>query len=78
MRGFLLGALVLVSLDVVLTAPSSRVAQLLATPAGWLAAWCDPRTPLITAPGSAPAKTTNTTPSVGSSVGNIFQKLTGI
>lgn len=50
MRGFFLGALILIGLDLVTTAPSSRVAQLVVTPAAWLAAWMDPHTPLISRP----------------------------
>lgn len=66
MRGFLLGALVLVGLEVVLKAPSSRVAQVLATPAGWLAAWCDPNTPLIS--GSASSSSSTSTSSAATAV----------
>lgn len=57
MRGFLLAAMVLAGLDVVLKAPTTRVAAALATPAAWLATWMDARTPLIagTAPAAPPA-----------------------
>jgi hypothetical protein len=50
MRGFFLGAIVLVTLDVLLKAPSTRIAVALATPTEWLAKWVDAETPLITAP----------------------------
>lgn len=50
MRGFFLGALVLVGLDVALNAPVTRVTAFLATPTRWLAQWMDARTPLISAP----------------------------
>ncbi len=50
MRGFFLGALVLVGLDFVLHQPTSRFAQTFVTPTRWLAEWMDARTPLITAP----------------------------
>jgi len=46
-RGFLLGVLVLVGMDVVLNSPASRVAALLDRPSRWLAAWMDPARPLI-------------------------------
>jgi hypothetical protein len=49
-RGFFLGCLVLIGLDVATRAPASRLAELAATPAAWLAAWMDPHTPLITRP----------------------------
>lgn len=57
MRGFFLGAFVLIGLDVLLKAPTSRIAVALATPTEWLAKWVDPETPLITAPipSSTPA-----------------------
>lgn len=42
-----MAALVLIGLDVALTAPSSRITSLLALPAGWLAEWMDPGRPLI-------------------------------
>jgi hypothetical protein len=63
MRGFIFGALILVALDVVLKAPSSRVTQVLATPAAWLAAWTDPRTPLI---AGSPSSSTSSTSGLNS------------
>jgi hypothetical protein len=46
-RGFLLGVLVLVGLEVVLNSPASRVGALLDRPTHWLEAWMDPARPLI-------------------------------
>jgi hypothetical protein len=60
-RGFFLGALILIGLDLATKAPASRIAQLASTPAAWLAAWMDPHTPLISKPvpgsSSTPAST---------------------
>jgi hypothetical protein len=50
MRGFFLMAFGLVALDVLLKAPTTRVAQLASTPTAWLAKWMDPATPLISRP----------------------------
>lgn len=55
MRGFLLGAAVLVGLQIVLRAPSSAIAGAAAVPAAWAAKWMSPSTPLITKPVPGPA-----------------------
>lgn len=65
MRGFLLGAMVLIGLEVALTAPGSRITALVALPAGWLAEWMDPARPLI-GPGKLASSTSSTSSTPGS------------
>lgn len=48
MRGFVLGALVLVALDVVLTGQGpARVGGVFGAVTGWLVKWMDPAVPLV-------------------------------
>lgn len=61
MRGFFLGALLLIGLDVALHAPTSRFASMLATPTRWLAEWTNAGTPLISAPIPAPSSSSGGT-----------------
>ncbi len=60
MRGFLLGALILIGLEVALTSSAPRIAGALPPVTGWLVSWTDPTVPLIPgpAPGPAPGKKT--------------------
>jgi hypothetical protein len=66
MRGAIVTVFVLVGLDVLLSAPASRLSTVLGRPSHWLAAWMDPRVPLIprghldeaAAAGSGPAQST--------------------
>jgi hypothetical protein len=74
MRGFLLGAAILVGLQIALRAPSSALAAAAAVPAAWAEKWMSPATPLITkpVPGSgggtgSPAKSGSGTNSLGES-----------
>jgi len=70
-RGFLVAALVLIGLDVALSAPSSRITALFALPGGWLAEWMDPGRPLITDHRAASSATSSTssTSSAASTIG---------
>lgn len=63
MRGFLVAALVLIGLDVALSAPSSRITALFALPGGWLAEWMDPGRPLLGPGHLADASTTSSSSS---------------
>lgn len=47
MKGFALGALTLITLDVVLSGPASRVTGVFGAVTVWLAKWMDPSVPLI-------------------------------
>ena len=50
MRGFLVGALVLVALDLVLKSPAANVAGAFTAPTAWLEKWMSPAAPLIARP----------------------------
>jgi hypothetical protein len=63
-KGLVLGALVLVGLDLILTSPAARLSTILGRPSHWLAAWMDAGVPLIpqghmsAAPPPTPASST--------------------
>lgn len=69
MRGFLVAALVLIGLDVALSAPASRLTSLFALPAGLLAEWMDPGKPLIAVGHLADSSASSGSSSSGSGAG---------
>lgn len=68
MKSFFLTAFVLVGLDVALHAPTTRFAQLVTAPTGWLAKWMSATTPLISAP--VPGSTSSGSSGSGSGTQN--------
>jgi hypothetical protein len=78
MRGLLLGVLVLVAMDVLLTAPASRVATVFNRPSRWLAAWMDPAQPLIPAGHLGQAAGGQPQPSPDKGGGGLLSLLPGL
>lgn len=75
MRGFLLGAAVLVGLQIALRAPSSAIAAAAAVPAAWAAKWMSPSTPLITKP--VPGLSGSSSPGSSSPTNALGESTTG-
>lgn len=76
MRGFLLGSIVLIALDVLLKAPTSRIAVAFSTPTGWLEKWADARTPLISKPVPAATAAAPSNPA-GANTNKLGESTTG-
>lgn len=76
MRGFLFMALGLTALEVLLKAPTTRVAVALSTPSALLAKWMDPHTPLISKPVPA-AGASNTPNPAGQNTNALGESKTG-
>lgn len=79
MRGFFLGALALVALDLVLTSGVANVAGAAVQPAAWLQKWMSPAVPLITnpVPVSSAGASTSGAPAPSSNTNKLGESTTG-